>query len=218
MKTAVIVGHGPSALDGKLGEFIDAQDYVIRLKRCQESLKYPADYGTRTDILGGSYGIAGAIRQIPADHYWVWVDSRQDEPDVSIIETLFYGHTVDVDINLCRFWDSAYMRRRDKVDQYEKHEQMEQSQYADEYGEKHLSQGFKAIVYAAEKLDVDKIYLVGFDNMMTGEFTWSITRGPDFDQYATHRWDIEHEMLPQVEIVYGKKIIFKVPEITHEQD
>ena len=34
----------------------------------------------------------------------------------------------------------------------------------------------------------------GFDNVKTGTFTWSLMRGPDWEQYPDHRWDVEKEM------------------------
>ena len=83
---AIIVGHGPSIMGEEMGHLIDEFDYVIRLKRCQHTLDLPQYFGKKTDIVGGSLTIAGALRDIPAQQYWVFVDSRHTDTDPVVIK------------------------------------------------------------------------------------------------------------------------------------
>lgn len=214
---AIIVGHGPSVLVEPMGHLIDEFDVVIRLKRCQDTLKMPEHYGTKTDIVGGSLNISGQLKGIgDATQYWIFVDSRHEKahPDTLTAAVQYLAspnvprgandnrvvipNTVILDKDLCDTWDAKYRSLRD---------------YLGEKGHAHTSQGFKAIVYALEHLKPDELVLVGFDNVMSGEFTWSITRGPDWTHYPDHNWRTEHELLKQAELAYPKtKIGFLLPE------
>ena len=160
-----------------MGQIIDTYDKVIRLKRCQDTLKHPDYYGTKTDVIGGSLTIAGQLRGIGnAPEYWVFVDSRHtkfDPVELARVPQMFGNQRCILDKALCDDWDQRY---RDKRDQMGGH------------GHNHTSQGFKAIVYALQHMTLDSLTLVGFDNVLTGEFTWSITRGPDWKKYPDHRW------------------------------
>lgn len=188
---AIIVGHGPSMLVEPMGHLIDEHDKVIRLKRCQDTLTQPDHYGTRTDIVGGSLTIAAHLRGIGgAREYWVFTDSRhEDTPQDTLasVPFLFRGNECILDDDLCRQWDTRYRALRDEMGGP---------------GHNHTSQGFKAIIYACHHLAPEELVLVGFDNVMTGRFTWSITRGPEWQHYPDHRWDVEHKLLEQVQSDY----------------
>lgn len=207
-----IVGHGPSLLAEECGEIIDDHDRVVRVKRCHDTLRYPLHYGTRTDALAASVHLAGQIRDIPAGEYWLIVDSRHPDPEpvVGAAQRLLARSRTRCDIELCREWDARYRDRRTPVEGWP--EGMKPSRYADSLGERHLSQGFKALLYACRFWEPDEITLAGYDNVMTGDFTWSVTRGPEWTNYPTHRWDIEHEMLKDVEEMFRVKLRVLMPE------
>jgi hypothetical protein len=66
-----------------------------------------------------------------------------------------------------------------------------------------LSAGFHTILYTCRFLKPETITLAGFDNLESGGFTWSITRGPKWDKYPDHRWDMEHDLIGDVEREFG---------------
>jgi len=218
---AIIVGHGPSIMGEKMGHLIDEYDVVIRLKRCQETLKMPEYFGTKTDIVGGSMTIAGGLREIAVKNgYWVFLDSRHENlPDsnIDVIKRIFKGYgTVHINQELCDEWDALYREARTDVESFPSNMDLKHKS-CDERGERHLSQGFKAILYACTYIDeLTQLTLVGFDNIMLGEFNWSITRGPDWTHYPPHRWDIEHKLLKAVEDTYGVEIGYLLPEQKEE--
>lgn len=202
---AIIVGHGPSIMGEEMGHLIDEFDIVIRLKRCQHTLDLPQHFGTKTTVVAGSLTIAGALRDIEAEQYWVFVDSRHTNVDPQVLENihkLFIDKPVVLDKPVCETWDEMYRSKRDELGAH---------------GHNHTSQGFKAIVYALEHFDLDELILVGFDNIMTGTFTWSITRGPDWTHYPDHRWDVEHALLEDVKKIFKTKIGFLLPDTKEEQ-
>ncbi len=219
----IIVGNGPSLLQEEMGKLIDEYDVVIRMKRCSEQLRdFPEYYGTKTDILAGSLTIAAHLKTIPADMYWILLDSRHQTQEAQhllydMCEIYYKNLNMEVHPELANQWRELYMAIRDEYPVPEWDKQMKASQYCDERGEKHPSQGFQTLVYAAALLNPERITLVGFDNLMTGEFTWSVTRGPKWDHYPQHRWDIEHIMLPLVEEEYGVEIGYMLPDIPQEK-
>jgi len=213
MTRAIIVGHGPSMLAEEMGAEIDKFDYVIRMKRCHETLKQPEHYGTKTTHIGASLGIMGGVIDIPVENeYWGFMDSRHynNMETLDSVKRLMHNRELPfhVDPPLCKMWDEAFMMQRKHPVVYDK---MKPSVHGDDLGEKHTSQGFKAIVYAATRLDIDELVLIGFDNLYSGEFTWSVTRGPDWKQYPIHDWAVEHQMIPMVENTYNLKIGWMMP-------
>jgi hypothetical protein len=194
------VGHGPSLLQKRLGEWIDSFDFVIRQKRCQETLKHPDIYGTRKDAVCGSLSIAPALSLVGAEEIWVFMDSRHAHVSDEQVEE--FQKEWRIDRELCDNWNARYRARRTP---YEKHEQMREF---DSIGHPHLSAGFHTLIYASEFLKPKTIALAGFDNVRNGSFTWSITRGPDWRNYPDHRWDIENKMVSDIEDQFGVEINF----------
>ena len=190
---AIIVGHGPSMTAERMGPVVDAHDVVIRLKPTAErTLEHPSYYGTKTHIVGSSLHTLTQVRGLGgAREYWGWSDSRHDEggrhhavlQKLQSLEEWFTPYRLLVDVGMCREADEEYRRR-----------------LGDEQGEPHLSQGMKAVVCALggflDHIDsMTALNLIGFDNLLTGNFTWSVTRGPQWEHYPNHRWDIERDML-----------------------
>lgn len=210
MKRIAIVGHGPSMLAAKQGALIDQYDLIVRLKRCQDTLRYPELYGTRTDIVCGSFTIARGLKGIGgAMHYWVCLDSRHVAVTVSDRDELiayFSPAIVQMDVELCNSWDERYRAQRHT---FKVHPQMKQGDYSNrELGHNHASIGTKALIYACHFLKPKEVHLFGFDNLASGHFTWSITRGPQWDGYPDHRWDVENKLVPVIAQTYGVDVNF----------
>ena len=188
-----IIGHGPSMLDERYGAEIDTHT-VIRQKRCEQTLEQPEQYGTRTDYIAGSLLIVDLLPKI--GKVWGLSDSRFDECDID--------HSCTVLKGTCRAWNKLYRERRTPYTPPEKGV----VSYYSPLGHKHLSAGFHTILYACAILG-DDIILYGFDSMKSGEFTWSVTRGPTWTRYPDHNWQTERDMIPLVEQVYGVKVTFR---------
>ena len=75
---------------------------------------------------------------------------------------------------------------------------MERKPSSDDKGHLHMSSGLHALLYACYWLKPKRVNMVGYDNVKTGAFTWSITRGPEWGHYPDHRWDIEHKMVHEI--------------------
>ncbi len=72
-----MVGHGPSLQQGRRGKEIDDHDKVVRQKRSKPLLKFPKQYGSRTDYACYSWKLV-QIEEIdlPAREFWAFIDSR----------------------------------------------------------------------------------------------------------------------------------------------
>ena len=101
-------------------------------------------------------------------------------------------------------WNKTYRQRRTPYTPPKKGVVV----YFSPLGHDHLSTGFHTLLYACEVLGKD-IVLYGFDSMKTGEFTWSVTRGPMWTTYPDHNWETERDMIPLVEQAYGLKVSFR---------
>lgn len=189
----IIVGHGPSLLDIPRGAVIDAHDTVIRMKFPPKEKEF---YGGKTDIMGGSLTIAQRLTELPGDMKWVFLDSRHANLSATAIDHalpgLFANKKLQYNKSLCDQWDHMYRQYRTPIafDSV-----MTDSPSSDSLGERHLSQGFKALLYTAYYIKPRTVNVVGFDNIKNGYFTWSVTRGEDWTKYPKHRWDVEHKML-----------------------
>jgi len=185
-----IIGHGPSMLNSNFGDTIDSYDIVIRQKAISYDLvkKYPKDFGSKTSIICGSYTIKDALLfwNNLAD-VWVFVDSRHDKISIKT-DTRF---TILKD--KCDYWNNFYRSLR--TEDFIRNEKMTIHPTSSELGHNHMSCGLHTIMYACEILKPKKLTLFGFDNITSGKFNWSLTRGPNWNLYPDHRWDIEKEML-----------------------
>lgn len=207
---AVIVGHGPSMLQEEMGLLIDEFDCVIRLKRCQKTLDHPEHYGTRTDVVCGSWSIARGLKSIEADRYWVFLDSRHGDVTDGQIEAMrdhFAPAGCRIDRTLCDNWNALYRGKRNPMGL---DKGMERKATSDDKGHTHMSAGLHALLYAAQEFD--EVVLVGFDNVATGQFTWSITRGPDWNQYPDHNWATEQQMVADIGREFGCRVGFMFPD------
>ena len=206
---AIIVGHGPSMLAEPMGEEIDSHDIVIRMKRCQELLKQPEYFGTKTDVVCGSFTIATQLKKIPAEEYWVFMDSRHGDKSPEAMIEHFSPKKCIIDKDLCDSWNENYRAWRDQAGPIETPDQVKEFT---PLGHNHMSAGLHTLIYACDFLDVDVVHLIGCDNLATGKWAWSLTRGPEYTNYPDHRWDVEHKIVPMVAEAYNQKIGYILPE------
>lgn len=198
--SVIIVGHGPSMLDRERGQEIDSFDTVIRQKGIglTESRKRPLYFGVKTDYLCGSATIR---QQLQAQcEKWIFFDSRHrgwkpEECDPEVFRS---------DKKLCDLWNGLYRGRR--TEWTNEDHRVVSGRTSDSKGHTHMSAGLHTIIYTCAFLKPDVITLVGFDNVRTGQFTWSVTRGEDWKGYPDHRWDIENKMLDYITTMYNVKI------------
>jgi hypothetical protein len=196
----IIVGHGPSMLEKERGDVIDSFDTIIRQKAIgmQEMRNRPQHFGRRTNILCGSATIR---QQLQAQcERWIFFDSRHKTWKPSQCDPEVFRS----DKPLCDLWNALY--RGQRTDWTNEDHRIVGSRTSDNKGHTHMSAGLHTIIYTCAFLKPDKITLVGFDNVRSGEFTWSVTRGEDWKGYPDHRWDIEKKMVDYITTLYKVKI------------
>jgi hypothetical protein len=196
----IIVGHGPSMLEKERGDIIDSFDTIIRQKAIgmQEMRNRPQHFGNRTNILCGSATIR---QQLQAQcEKWIFFDSRHKTWKPSECDPEVFRS----DKPLCDLWNALY--RGQRTDWTNEDHRIVGSRTSDNKGHTHMSAGLHTIIYTCAFLKPDKITLVGFDNVRSGEFTWSVTRGEDWKGYPDHRWDIEKKMVDYITTLYKVKI------------
>lgn len=203
----IIVGHGPSILKEEMGGLIDGYDVVIRMKpTARATLEHPAHYGQKTSVMASSLNTITKTKGVGgARHYWGLWDSRHyDTHPYSLPEyperlaEWFAPHKVRHDRELSKRIDNYYLRVLTRLED-------------EGSGHPHSSQGFKAVGHAMAWLRPDRLALVGFDNIFTGDRTWSVTRGPDYDRYPNHHWKAEHIALDEMSDDMGVPVTFILP-------
>lgn len=201
MKIA-IVGHGPSLQSAGLGPIIDSHDIVIRQKAIAHNLvcTYPKDFGKKTSIICGSYTIRESLFWDVNAKIWVFVDSRHS--DINIPADNRFIILKDV----CNYWNNIYRSLR--TNNYIRHKKMTIHKTSSDVGHNHMSCGLHTIIYACEILKPKKLTLFGFDNIKSGAFTWSLTRGESWDQYPDHRWDVEQTLVKNISDKYNVELDF----------
>ena len=196
----VIVGHGPSMLEKERGDIINSFDTVIRQKGIGliEMRNRPQHFGTKTSAVCGSATIRHQL-QTEAEK-WVFFDSRHKgwkpeecDPDVFRMNK-----------PLCDLWNGLYRSMRTEWSPQD--HRIVSGRTSDNKGHTHMSAGLHTLIYTCVFLKPETVTLVGFDNVRTGEFTWSVTRGEDWKGYPDHRWDVENKMLNYITTMYGVKI------------
>lgn len=187
-----IIGHGPSLLSYPFGKEIDDHDVVVRMKA--SSLlpdKYPHIAGGRTDVVVGSVKAIGhALSAWPdVSRFWAFHDTRTFGQVLGPSVKDIYTNEA-----LCKKWVGVYREMR-ATPSLDGSQQRHQS-CSDDMGHLHCSAGLFAVLFACHVLSPTEITLYGYDNIRNGGFTWSLTRGPEWDQYPDHNWETEARMLP----------------------
>lgn len=202
MKSIALVGHGPSMLHMQAGKHIDEHDIVIRFKWHRQLTEDPARFGNRTDIVCCSLKVAPAVQQHWPDvqQFFVFSDSRTQDIGQERLQSIansFGQKTVAIDKPLCDFWDAHYRRLRDEMGGP---------------GHDHTSAGTHCLMYVGKYLAPCQVTLFGFDSVVSGQWDWSVTRGPDWEHYPDHRFDVENRMLPDLAAVYQMMITGYMPD------
>ena len=205
---AIVIGHGPSLLTQALGKRIDEYDKVIRLKRCSETLKYPKIYGSRTDVVCGSWTLGPLLKEVESPEYWIFTDSRHIDVTSDQIEQMqlaFAPSICIIDKPLCNKWNKVYFDNREE---WPIERMTERKKTSDDKGHWHMSAGLHGALMAMEYLRPDELHLAGFDNLLAGkQQTWSITRGPEWPHYPDHNWQSEQKVLGLMAEHYNQAVI-----------
>ena len=197
MDSVAIVGNGPSLLKHEFGADIDSHDVIVRIK----------DGYIRKDLHSLSLGKRGHIicrsnrsHGGPIENYkrWIFVDSR-DPLDKD--KGLKFGGDVICDTSLCRIWVERYCALREAYDPAPN--QKRHGLFSDKFGHQHPSAGSFSILYAMDKLSPDVLRLYGFENVISGTHTWSLTRGEGHPGYPDHNWPAEKRLLEAMCKHYG---------------
>ena len=186
--TCCVVGHGPSLMGAKKGKKIDSH-IVVRLKKGEDLLKYPEDYGTRTDYVCASTEVPGCFLGLPAKEYWGY--PKKGYYDETLVHEV--GKRLDskilVPLNLCNTWN-AWFRGM---------------------GVSHpnVSTGMGAIIIACHRLRPINIYLAGFDTLLDPSIRFdrnSNVPRSGFGPFPNHDWAKENDLLKMLETAYECKI------------
>ena len=184
-----IIGHGKSALVRGLGSEIDKFE-VVRLKN--PSWQNEGDYGTRCDYMAASCETLPVMleyKKVPKEY---WGQPKKGSWS-KVTESNFRSKAkapLTVQIDLHNKWNPVFLGLTD----------------SDLNVTPNHSLGMAAITYAAELLKPEKIYLVGFDNMLN----------PDQLEYhkanvgkwvTRHDWHAENKMLPIITEQTGVEIL-----------
>lgn len=191
-RTIAVVGHGPSLAGRQLGSEIDRADLVVRMKWHRDLTSRPEIFGSRTDIAASSFTVAKRLPELWPDvtQFIVAHDSRtysvsaEQENAVLAIFQKNKAFSLWMDKALCLFWDGIYRGLASRDD------------------EPHTSSGFHVLMFLGKYFPSSKVRLYGFDSMLSGNWTWSLTRGPDWEKYPKHRFDIEKQMLGMLRAAY----------------
>jgi len=206
MVRVALVGHGPGLLEKSQGGEIDDHDKVVRLKQSRSLLENPDIYGSQVDYVVGSFVVGDALQNHWGDlchSYFLFIDSRTENVTplgIADMADRFHGECV-IDKELCEFWMHAY--RQNRQTQPLEARQEAKGKISDDMGHLHPSAGTFAIAYILEYLCPDELKLFGFDNVLSGEFNWSVTRGEDWDKYPDHNWNAENRLLNLIATYYN---------------
>ena len=209
---ACIVGHGPSMHTHEYGNEIDVHDKVIRLKKSQHLLKRPKLFGTKTDIVMGSAVLGSSLIGAWSTRYWLFLDTRTAHMsglELGQIHVKFYpANSCLIDKDLCLKWIEHYRSIRESAVLDPRQTKKiwnvgdQTRTLSDDFGHLHPSAGMFAIIYTMYHLRPKQLDLYGFDNVRTGTFDWSVTRGADWKEYPDHNWKTESKLLQDVAQAY----------------
>jgi hypothetical protein len=192
IESVCIVGHGPSSIK-KRADWIDAHDFVIRQKHRDG----------RCDAMVGSWN---QLRKIEPE-LWIFIDSRFPNLTEIELQAAREQFGAQIDKPLCDRWNEIYRNKRTPMGPLP--DGVERKRSSDDLGHLHMSSGLHALLYACHWLKPELVNLVGYDNVQSGGFTWSITRGPDWTKYPDHRWDIENLMIDEIASHYDVEVVYR---------
>lgn len=184
----IIVGHGPSLLQGCKGEAIDLFDAVVRLKWGQSGRKdAPKYFGTRMDYLCSTMRTNYNYTGLEMKEFWGFENERCGRNIYSIAKK-WEPVPVIIEYEAMNYWIDIYKKLRTK-------------------GVPHFSTGLAAIIMACVRLKPKVLALVGFDNVVSGRMdNFDTVFRPYGGDFPDHQWDVEHDMVPLITKHYGAKL------------
>ena len=212
---ACIVGHGPSMIKNSYGKEIDDHDKVIRMKKSTNLLQRPELFGAKTDIVCASLVVGKSVMDSWSKEYWLFLDTRTlplGDVEIQAVKSAFLPNKCLIDRGLCLHWIEHYRNIRIPMSWDDRQQRKGSSAFginimlSDNLGHLHCSAGMFTILYALKHLKPKTLKLYGFDNMQKGTFDWSVTRGPEWNEYPDHNWATEHKMLEDVCKAYHYKL------------
>ena len=204
MTRICIVGHGPSMLQNRYGDWIDSHDVVVRLKEHRHLMVMPEHFGTKRTVHAYSLILAPKFYQAYSCIQWIIPDTRNN-PDARRRAESDYPDAI-IKNKLLGDWNEQYRHNREKI-------LLDRRQVTTtlggEYGHNHMSQGLAAICYALKAYFPKELSLPGFDNLLSGEFNPSLALRPwdkTGNEYPDHNWPAERKTLYQMLEHYGTEI------------
>ena len=181
-----------------LGKEIDKHE-VVRMKMSKRlMLEYPDDYGTRTDIAGGTTAVIfGVIKLYPlCREYWAYIKARSPESDdprdrVADGSNVFEGRVVKIIVpkEIHFKWLSVY----EKITPYDVR----------------YSTGMGMLIIALENYAPKEVYLAGFDSILNPNTDWSSTlamKKYDWKNNPPHDFKSENILLGKLRDHYETEI------------
>lgn len=188
----IIVGHGKSLVDEGMGEIID-QYNVVRLKTFKK-FHNEKDYGKRTDYICSSTEVMpGMLGQAKPKEYWGYAKKGSwDEHKEAKFKKLNYI----IPVEETEYWNEKFRQK---------------SRYFGVGADgRNVSTGLAALIIASWRLG-GKIILAGFDTVLNPKLDYYSVYNPTTRVAHNHKWDIEHEMLPEIAEHYGVELCALLP-------
>lgn len=199
----LIVGHGPSLVEHKMGEAIDSYPFVVKVNRgldlfgVRHNLERPKAYGTRCDatclplwrLVSGTIIKKKYLRNV--SECWISpsrlyreLERKRFDRDVARVAEIYNG-TIRHAFDEYHHWRKQYRNHKTVYD-----------------SRRIISTGMAAILIALETFNPEILTLAGFDNMRDG-----IKSNPDtMGKSSSHSPDVEHKILGEIEETYNCEI------------
>ena len=202
-ETVVIVGHGPSAINGGLGEKIEHHDNIIRFAWRRD--QPPKDYGSRVDYIVASLRNHGDII---------------NEGTVPVKGSLIFGRPGQMPLETMKGLKSRLKKfkpgfGREVWPWHCRYRDLGATGYIDpRQGEPGLipsfSQGTGAIIMACVRIAPSVIHLVGFDNVWAGKQDgyndWNAIRRGEAPRKSGHDLRVERILIDELMKFYDVEI------------
>lgn len=212
----VIIGHGPSMKNAKLGAFIDSTDgYVVRLSN--RSWQDPLNYGIRTDYVcavSPAYRMEQIFTESKAK-YETWLYYRRGSffKRKEVKEKTDRLQREGFNPVICMKEVVPWRRRYRKLFRINKEKLLVERKKARFHNQ--LTKGLVAIVIVAQRLShVKELLLLGFDNLVLGTtdnfFTYgllALTNGEQSRKKVEHNYSVERQILDEIISKYKIKLI-----------
>jgi len=181
-----------------LGKEIDKHE-VVRMKMSKRLMQEnPDDYGTRTDIAGGTTAVIyGVIRLYPlCREYWAYIKARSPQDDDPRDEIMGGNHIIEgriVKIIVPREIHFKWLSVYEKITPWNVR----------------YSTGTGMLIIALEIYAPKEVYLAGFDSILNPDTDWSSTLAQkkyDWKNNPPHDFKSENILLDRLKDHYPTEI------------